>query len=255
MNADSRIKARSRVSAHDVFRRYKKETKQEVRKPDVKENKALKEIKEVWQRFKYSYDDRDEVDTEVFGNYVEASALVKVFARLPYTPKDVQLFAIALAEFQEEPHFNLKAGVFLSALINNGSAKHYNLDLSHLSHLSEGICFLGYENNKIVNVTGNVDVGLGQEMRAGRIVLDGNAGVFAGSDMSGGTLVIKGDVLDNLGDGMSGGKIILHGSAYPDVGKDMSGGEIHLNGDPARIGCNIHGGKIYYQGKLIAGKE
>ena len=237
----------ARTSASDLFDRYKKEKPHPVRKQDIKENKALEALKEAWQSFKYFSDD-DDFDLEIDHNYTEATKLT----RISYTSHDIQLFVISLAEFQDEEHFGLKAGIFLSAVINNGRGSSYMIDVNHLS---EKINYLGYLNNKIIKVLGDVDISLGQAMRAGSIVLEGNAGDFTGCDMSGGNLVIKGNTGNYLGDRMLGGIIIVNGSVSNEAGRHMEGGEIHINGDRSSLGKDIKGGRIYHKGELISGKE
>ena len=237
----------SKAAADSRFDKYKREKPHPVRKPDIKENKALKALKEAWQSFKYFSDD-DDFELEIDHNYTEATKLT----RISYTPYDIQLFVISLAEFQDEEHFSLKAGIFLSALINNGRGSSYIIDVTHLS---EKISYLGYLNNKTIKVVGNVDISLGEAMRTCSIVLEGNAGDFTGCDMSGGNLVIKGNAGQNIGHGMFGGIIIANGSVSNEVGQYMEGGEIHINGDLSSLGKDIKGGKIYHKGELISGKE
>ena len=118
---------------------------------------------------------------------------------------------------------------------------------------------------------------IGEEMSAGKIIVEGDAGPLAGFKMRGGTLIIKGDagpwlgakmkkgVIEVFGDaegfvgsklrgeelysGMSGGMIVIHGNAGREVGAHMSGGAILVEGNVGVLpGMHMAGGEILIKG-------
>ena len=215
-----RIRDTARASASDNFGRYKREKKQKVRSFAHEENKVVQQLKDLFRNYNWSGAIVDD------SNYPEILALIK---DIKYSAKDVELFSIALAEFQDHPLFSGKAGFFLSALINGGAETNYTL---HLEHLEEELCFLGYQNTKNIRIIGN-------------------AGIWVGVGMLNGTITIEGNARFQLGMSMRGGTIILNGDAHLEVGAFMRGGEIHLNGKYLSLCGDIRGGKIYHKGKLI----
>jgi len=264
----------ARMAASKRFGMYKKEEKKKIRKADVKEDEALELLKRAWK----------ECDLR---SQQSAEKAEKVLKGLVFPAADVERFAIALSEFQEEEGFHDKAGYFLSHLINNGEGSDYVI---FLRHLNEKIIGIGSRNTKNVIVDGDILYGVGEKMKGGENRIKGSSGDNVGSDMEGGRLIIekdvewgcdgvagkmqggeiivKGNVKGAVGNGMSGGRIILHGivdlndgaghgSLDSDtIGSDMSGGEIHIMGDIlGEVDWNgiIHG-KIYHKGKLIVDK-
>ncbi|MBS3068472.1 hypothetical protein J4450_07225 [Candidatus Micrarchaeota archaeon] len=208
------------IRASDPFRRYKKERKQPVRKLEVEENKTVQQLKDLFRNYKWSGAVIDD------SNYPEILGLVRQIA---YSAKDVELFSIAIAEFQSDPLFSGKAGFFLSALINAGNETDY---IIHTEHLEEDICFLGYQNTKNIRITGDAGMWVGMQMVSGTIAIEGNAGF-------------------QLGMAMQGGTIIIRGNAGMEVGAFMRDGEIHLNGSYRSLCGDIRGGRIFHKGELI----
>ena len=199
--------------------RYKSEKKQGVRKSDVKRDETLLRLREVWFRFKFHGPPYDNTV------YTELPILLQ---GIDYSAEDIRRMCIALAEFQDEKWFSVKAGYFLSALINNGKEKNYVLSVHHLV---EPICRLGRSNTKNITIEGDVGERLGDGMTGGRIIVNGNADSYAGAWLRGGRIEINGDVCAQVGD-------------------CMQGGEIHINGEYLTLGDNLCG-KIYYKGQPI----
>src|SRR3989338_823431 len=265
------------ANVHGPFTRYKKEPTHGVRRADVKENQVLGQLKEAWSKFSsYGHPDKN--------NYSEAIVLIQ----FRYSAEDVEKFSIALAEFQEESGFSAKAGIFLSALINNGTDEDY---IIHTNHLTQTINLLGYENTKNViidgnlgvftfykmktgqvKVNGNVDNYIGKLMAGGQIIVNGNIDAWVGIEMSGGELIVNGNVRIWLGSDMSDGKIVVNGNVdicvgwcmtggmivineevNGGVGKAMNGGEIHLNGGHGDEQHGYWGIQYSYKGKIYEG--
>jgi len=160
--------------------------------------------------------------------------------------KDIQAFSIALERFQGEEKFSTKAGLFLSALINNSR----DVDVViHTAHLTEQIGWLGYHNTKNIIVEGDIGDSLGSSMESGSITVDGSAGDFLGSWMKGGSITVKGDAGEEPGFQMFEGKIIVEGNSGNSVGSFMIGGSISVGGNAGdRVGQSMTGGSVIVEG-------
>jgi len=243
------------------FGGFKPETDHLLRTQNVESSPVLEGMKKAW------VDCKDL--THGLWEIRHHSTLDRI-KNLEYPAIDVETFSIALAEFQDEKKFSDRAGLFLSALINNCKDDGFVI---HTSHLAEPIDGLGYHNAKSITVDGNAGDNLGTEMEGGTIFVNGNAGRWVGARMEDGTVTIGGYACDGIGyamkggdiivkmgardfvgERMKGGTIIVMGNAGSLVGKGMEGGEIHLNGDYVSISDNFVGDKIFHKKKLIAGK-
>ena len=261
MLVERRIAKVSDARASDQFRRYKREPTHAVRKAEIKENETLRALKQAWQNFELVKDDMTVVDLRE--SYQKALELIRSFA---YNKADIENFNLALGEFQNEKGFAKRAGLFLSALINNGSDSTYTIFTQHLENINslgafntktiivEGDagdnCGIEMAGGKIV-INGDTDDWLGNGMGKGEIILNGDAGDFAGAGMLGGTIKINGSVCNYLGLKMKDGKIVVNGNSGDTIAAEMRSGEIHLNGTFIGIfyfGC---GGKIYHKGSQI----
>jgi hypothetical protein len=259
------------------FGRYKDEGEKAVRVPQVAEDQTLKRLKEAFLKVHCN-------DILIRRQYYDA--YMDAVRGLEYTSKDVEKFGIALAEFQDMEHFALKAGYFLSALINNCPDGDF---VVHTGHLDREIGFLGLFNTKNITIEGDAGGTLGYRMESGRIIVEGNANGAAGTSMKAGEIVINGDAAQTLGQGMKGGKITVRGNSLShagwlmengevvicgnsgnalggsmkggkitvrgnagnSVGIAMTGGQILVEGDCGSLADNIRGGKIFHKGKLI----
>ncbi len=119
---------------------------------------------------------------------------------------------------------------------------------------------------------------IGEEMKAGEILVKGNAGMLTGALMSGGSLIVegnadawfcqemkggesivKGNAANYLGSsyrgdwtGMTGGKISVEGNAKSDIGEYMSKGTIIIKGDvESFVGVHMQGGTIIIEGNAL----
>jgi len=213
----------SQLAASKRFGKYKKEEAKPVRTQVINENKTVEKIKKVWRECNFDYDLGNNVDME---NYRKFCYMLR---DIRYTPKDVELFSIALAASQEESSFSAKLGHFLSALTNSGKDDKYIIQTSHFIDPPKNI---GIYNTKEIMVIGDVRSAASM-MKGGRLILHGTVFMLA--------------VL------MEGGEVKLHGDVLAIVGSDMEGGEIHVEGEIGSIGDVIHG-KIFHKGKLIVDK-
>ena len=231
------------------FDRYKQEKEQKVRPLTHKENKVVQQLTDIFRKYRPNKD-----DLVADGDYPEILALVK---DMTYSTKDVELFSIALAEFQDEELFAEKAGLFLSALINGGAETNY---IVHTKHLEKELWFLGYQNTKNIRIKGNAGSSAFDTMETGVVIVEGNCGQVFAKSMKGGTIIINGDAQSWCSaEEMEGGIIIIKGDLKGDNdgSAPMDGGEIHVYGDCTNkaIKTMAGNGKFYHKGVLVAGKK
>jgi hypothetical protein len=157
-------------------------------------------------------------------------------ARIPYTPKDVHDFSLALVAYDSIPDFPEKAGAFLNQLIAYGKDNEYTIVTRHLaarlSHLTVPV------PDKRVIVDGDVGDSAGVRMQSGRMVVMGSAGMLLGEGMDGGTITVKGDAGEDLGYSMGGGSITVEGKCPGPIGRHMECGDITVNGMRTREGVS-----------------
>jgi hypothetical protein len=216
------------------FRRYGPEQERAIRNVEVRESAAVGQMMEAWERFDYRFMRSHEFRYDEV--YSRAASLV---LRIDYDSRDVELFSIALAEFQDEDSFSWKAGLFLSALINEGKDNGFTIHNEHLDPINH----LGYWNEKHIKVIGNTGDNLGRKMKTGSITVDGNAGTGIGLDMQGGRIIVEGGAEMVVGQRMKAGLIIVCGDA-DSVGACMHGGRIFVGGDAGEVGSYMSGGEI-----------
>ena len=254
---DARVPA---IAMANKFSRYKPEEEQVVRKAEVFENRTQKQLKDVWKACGYTR----------LPN-ADYSRMANALAGLRYSAKDIEEFSLALGGLEGEERFPLKAGVFLSALINNC---HEQVFAVHIAHLAEKPDCMGYRNTKQIIVRGDCGNSLGYEMMGGSITVEGNVGHWtggfmkqgaitvkgnAGHDigqlMEGGSITIEGDAGQTVGSGMRGGSITVNGDAGSDIGHLMKDGEIRFNGHYGAISEHMQHGRIYHGQELVCWKK
>jgi hypothetical protein len=249
------------------FGKYKREQGKAQKEVQV-QDRVMEQLRKAWKDF--DCDNMEEFDIG------KAYSLVK---DIGYGSADVTKFCMILDGFQKEKNFAYKAGLFLSALMNNCVDEEFTLPLSHLD---EKVHYIGFDNSKRILIEGDVGCILGNYMKAGeiivmgsvenetggnmeggRIIIQGDSGATLGSEMKGGEIVLEGDVIKDLfqinmklpigvGLDMKGGEITVKGDASSGVGEKMTGGEIHLEGTYESISEKFHGGEIYHKGELVA---
>ncbi|MDD5171769.1 MAG: hypothetical protein PHF60_01915 [Candidatus ainarchaeum sp.] len=230
---DARIPA---LAMANRFTKFNPETEHSVRKGEIVDE-TLRQLKEMWDTCPFLY---------VSMYHAEVSRFIRARG-LQCSAKDVERLSLAFAEFRDEEQFSMKAGVFLSALINNGNDTDYVVHtLPSLGQFHE----IGWENTKNIVVKGDIESG-GWRMSAGRIIVEGDVSNTVGTGMTGGTIVVEGNVSFMVGLGMEGGRIIVKGDVEGSVGNTMRDGEIYLEGDYAKLSNDVYGGKIYHKGELI----
>ncbi len=251
-----------KLMADKPFGRYGPMQPQAVRQPEVIENETLEQLRKAWKDYPYS------VYIPIMGRYKAAMDTIK---NIYYSARDVENFSIVLSEFEHEKYFSFKAGLFLTALINDSQERDFVI---HTAHLSQEPSWLCLKNKKNVTVNGAVGTNFGASATGGVMIVDGNTGGLVGQEMNdgiivvkgngsrslgnrltGGVIIIKGDAEHSAGYGMVGGLIIIEGNAGFELGSRMCGGEIHLEGRYKSLGEYFFGGRIYQRDNLIAGKS
>ncbi len=145
------------------------------------------------------------------------------------SPADIEGLSVALTQFQDEPDFPSRAGIFISALINYSKETGFTV---RTKQLACGLNYLCMRNWK--------DVGI-----------DGDVGESAGWRMSNGSVTIEGDTDRSVGEEMTGGLIIVRGRAGSFVGSEMKGGEIRLEGSYADISNEFKYGRIFHKKRQL----
>src|SRR3989338_22120 len=226
------------------FRRYKKEEPHEVRKLDIDESTASAMVRAVWIKFNCDINELGGGFPESYDNVFELLKDIRCYA------KDIERFSISLADFQDEEHFSEKAGIFLSAMINNSSDTDFIIYTKYLAEGTKEIRGIGYKNTKNITVDGNVGDDIGWGMSAGRILVKGDANEFVGWGISGGTIIIRGYV-SSAGEHATGGKIVVQKGLFS-IGEGMgSGCEIYSNGKyPPHLNRDSRG-QVFHKGKLV----
>ena len=151
---------RERTGASKRFNIFSPECERVVR--TIKLTESLTEIKQAWLTFRFS------PSVSVNFDYCQIRDALK---HLKYSAEDVKFFSISMIEFQDDPDFRYKGGLFLSALINNGVDSEYVVITKHLDEPLDCLC---YGNSKTVRLEGNAGTRIGGLMEEGTIHIDGS---------------------------------------------------------------------------------
>ncbi len=254
----------SRAATSSRFGGFKAETEKQIRNSHVQSDSVQELIFSKWKEFKGSarYDWEDYPKLVVLLNGIGA------------TPKDVEMFSLALAQIEDEQGFYQKAGLFLSALVNTSHDMEFVI---HTTHLKNPIDYLGYHNKKRLTIEGHAGGWAGGHMSKGAFIVNGNSGWFTCHDMesgyaeiqgnvgissasraAGGAIIIHGDASASsehcFADDLRGGLVILKGSCKKDAGNNMAKGTLVIEGDVGSgLGCYMRGGMIISKGNAGRG--
>ena len=246
------------LSASSKFSKFKPEPMQESRSVrGIGTDSALESMKAAWK----GIGDAGTLDER----YAETvRALAPVMER-GYSAKDVERFCFQMAELQDRQDFAWKAGLILSALMNNCQDTRFVI---RTMHLTSPINFLGFNNTNEIIVEGSVGYAVCWGMIGGSVCVEGSAGDSAGREMNGGRITVRGDIgkqcgvemkngsifvtanaLDSVGEGMKGGSIIVAGDAGNRTGHGMSGGIICVGRNAGdEVGVSMYNGRIIVRG-------
>jgi formylmethanofuran dehydrogenase subunit C len=243
-----RVEPPGTAAASGRFGPFKPESEKAVRMQKVETNQAIEKMKKTWEGQVWEWCNVS-VHYGVTHNEKTYSGILDSIKHR-YSAKDVEVFSVHLSEFQGEMHFSLKAGLFLSALINNCKGDDF---VVHTTAFAEPVEALGYRNTRNITVEGDVGYYVGEDMGTGTIAVKGNADGNVGWYMRGGSITVEGNA-NEVGHDMIGGRIIVNGNAGDDIGNGMTGGEILINGTVGSISEHFSAGRIFHKEKLIAGK-
>ena len=143
-----------------------------------------------------------------------------------------------------------------SITIKNPRAKH-GVGVGILNRLnltfegSLGYFGCGLIDGANVHITGRVGWSCGENMMAGKVVIDNNAGSTFGAAIRGGDLVCRGDVGSRTGIDQKGGTIIVGGRTGAFSGFMMQRGRMVICGDAGKnLGDSMYDGTIYVGGEV-----
>ncbi len=177
------VRTPSVLSVSSRFGRFKRELLHDTRMPDVKSNPAIEGIMKAW------------TDCGVFSFTTGVDDCLRIVHSktkgMQCSAEDIEAFSLALEQFQNENYFRIKAGFFLSALINRSEDTDFVI---HTGHLNRTINHLGYQNTKIILVDGDVGAAIGIGMKCGSIIVKGSTGSDVGVGMAGGEIHIEGEL-------------------------------------------------------------
>lgn len=143
-------------------------------------------------------------------SFEAASNLARSLAiSIHYSASDLEKFSLSLPELQGQTDFSDRAGLFLSALVNAGGEKRYEIQTSQLSVRMN---FLGMQCAKLLVVNGGVGDYLGDSLDGGILVIHGDAGNCVGQFMRSGSITVTGDVGFRVGFEKISGVISVHGT-------------------------------------------
>jgi len=141
-------------------------------------------------------------------------------------------------------------------VIKNPQGKH-SLGVGILNKLnlifegSLGYFGCGSMDGPTVRINGRVGWSCGENMMAGKIVIEKNAGSCFGAAIRGGDLISKGSVGARTGIDQKGGTIIIGGDAGAFTGFMMQRGRIIILGDVGiNLGDSMYDGTIFIGGKI-----
>jgi len=235
------------LNVGDLFDSLGEENEQpEERKIEVRKDQKLISLLDSFERH-LAADIRGPLLIEE-NEYRAASELFRKFQ--PVSPHDIGRFVLGMKQYEDSDGFDMRAGRFLSGLINESPFDNFSITTSHFQNPLGGI---GYRNVKSIHIRQDAGPLLGDLMSKGGITLEGNAGSYLGLCMSGGKIVVNGDCGPHAGTDMENGVLVINGNIGPYFANRMKGGEIHINGEkpPGAYTYNF-GGRIYHKGKLIA---
>lgn len=193
------------------FERYGAGERTVVRKPIVRKDMVLEQLKVAWEQFKDSATLHNE-DRDGLIENEDIARLIQDIQGIPYGADDVAALCLELSGYEKKEWFSVKAGAFITRLIQRGEDREYQL---FVSHLVVPISFITLLTDKKVTVDGNVGVGAGHKMQDGTLIISGNGGDIVGEGMSGGVIHLN-DCYESLGK-VKSGRIYHRGNLIIDV--------------------------------------
>ncbi len=170
---------------------------------------------------------------------------------LAYDETDIQRLIYHISAIEQNEDHAKKAGLFLSALINLGSASRVVLDLRPIPMKLE---FLGFRCVKELVIFGDLGSDCALECKNARIRINGNAGHRFGSNSGKSIFKVNGDVGCGVGLKMYACELEIGGDAEHALGEQSIECTIVVNGNAGdAIGSLMLGGSLIVRGN--AGNE
>ncbi len=217
---------------------------QEVQKEKelvVVKSSILESLGKKFEKFKYNTKNNP-------SEYVFYMTCLDLIKELNYTAKEIKDFSMVLKKYEKHKFFSIKAGLFLSALINTSKESGFEIITAHLLKID----YVGYFNQKKLTVFGNLGDYAGMYgKKGGNLIVQGDVGYCTGQWMHDGKIIVKGKAGEGTGNAMYGGKIIVKGSAGTITRYASEGGEIYVEGELETSVKERGKAKLYHKGELI----
>ena len=155
--------------------------------------------------------------------------------------------SVALGVYSTHEHFKYRAGVFLTALVNNSPDEEHTLFTRGYSQPPVSIANKLRKKLTVHGTTGRY----AGDYNQGELILAGNTGPWLGFGNAG-KIILTGDAGKFAGQ-LNKGHITINGNAGDDFG-DVNMGTIFLNGTYRSFASQLGKGDIYRNGVLIVDK-
>jgi len=229
----------SKKEDNRAFERHKPGSTKPLRAADIKEHEVPRHIVKEWRKFKLPPGEPylEEGPTE----NVHYEAAEKVVEGLELTAKDIEIFSILLERSKNAKDFPLKAGFFLSALINKCDDPKYVIHTRGLRKIDALCCGAGRDGGmKEIMVHGDVGDYFAAWMYDGVVTLNGKAGHHTKVSALGGTVIANDDVGDYAANNMDGGYLIAKKNVGHSAAMDLLSGTVVIIGNAGdRLGCEM----------------
>jgi formylmethanofuran dehydrogenase subunit C len=267
--------AGERTGGKSRFARYGIEHDARIRKASSKADRRMEGVLEALDGY-LRFQKRLGWAFNVSDYYDDGRMLVNFacesLAEVTVSPKDVEKFSLIAPRLVRAGFPESHLAPFLNGLMEMASLQRIRL------HSVHGLFEVGTDNDRIIEITGDVGRMAGGGMKRGLIHVKGSVGESAGSDMDGGTLLVDSHAEAELGSAMAGGLIhirgdagilcgpgmgtakvkhteepliIIDGNAGDRLGSGMKGGAIIVAGNAGeKVGEGMEGGCIYVKGSL-----
>ena len=230
VKADARIQ---RCAINDPFKSYTPESETRIGKFRVEENETLRQLNDAFKQFRLGGIAYDQ----------DYKMIISLIKGLNYSSKDVLDISVILAAFQGDTDFGRKAGIFLSALVNNHPEKEGEFTIV-TENFDRPLDLLGLYNTKHLTIRGDAGTECGKN-NEGTITVKGNVG-WACGDFNGGAITVDGDTSGYCGP-YNGGTITVNGNVGVTCGFYNSGA-INVKGSTDHSCGGFNRGRISIEG-------
>jgi len=267
----------------------KESFEQLIKRQEEKLDKAEKMVEEVEERWKEKIEGYERIPEklsekieEVFeerkkklGEMVNSENMVafiqeKILPEIPKIPSFLleKTLQKLIERYEKREYSPLYFSLLLSTLINRTIEEYIESQRKKgkkfeeikpleihldLERLPENLQCFGYRNQEKSHlfIKEGIQMGLGDSMIGGKIIIEGNSGYELGSFMTGGEIIVKGNTEGSTGLDMAGGRIIVEGDAKDLLGDSMTGGKIIIEGNARNwVGRYMKNGILEIKGEV-----